>query len=263
MRLTTSWLALGIFLWAGPLLAQETLRYDLSQSPLVYRVEIVQDMDVPLPGGESSLVRTDVTATMRWTVEGERPSGERVVKLAFTEFDTHLKTGDRQAQRHDHLEALAPFELIVVMDARGRVRDIVFDVSNPARLRALSLFNDIVVRALPLLPEGAVAPGAVWKDDLSREIKDDEVDAKGVSSRTFRLEAPGTVGFTNLGTLHAEVTVGDERVVRTTRLSTEGSGTFVGGVLQELGATTMGAADKSPLLGPSKVRTTVRLRLVK
>jgi hypothetical protein len=263
VRRVTPWLALGLFLWASPLAAQETLRYDLSQPSLEYRVEIAQSMEVPLPGGASSQVRTDVSAKMVWTLEAERDSGDRVVKLAFTDFETRLTTGDREPQRHDHLKSLAPFELIIVLNARGQIQDTVFDVSNPARLRALSLFNDIVVRNFPGLPEEAVAPGATWEDKLEREVKDGSIDARGILARKFRLEAPGTVGFSGVGTLQATVTVDGVAVKRTTQLTSEGSGRFEKGVLEELAASASGSTAKTDQFGASKVLTTVKLKRVR
>ncbi len=263
MRLSIPWVFLGLLLWVSPSLAQETLRYDLTQTSLEYRVEIGQDMDVPLPSGKSSHVRTDVNAKMVWTLEAERAGGDRVVRLAFSNFQTTLKTGDRPPQPHDHLESLAPFELIIVLNARGEVQDTLFDVSNPARLRALSLFNDIVVRSLPLLPEAAVSPGATWKDQLEREVNDGVVEAKGISSRKFRLESPDTVGYSGVGTLQTSVDVDGTKVARTTRLTSQGSARFKAGILEELSSSASGTSDKSENLGASKVVTTLRMRRVR
>ena len=80
---------LGIVVWANPLGAQETLRYDLSQTPLEYRVEVTQDMEVPLPAETRSQVRTTIGAKMRWTAERERedaPAAQRRVHRG----DDHL-----------------------------------------------------------------------------------------------------------------------------------------------------------------------------
>lgn len=260
MRLTIPGFILGLLLWAVPATAQETLRYDLSQSPLEYRVEIVQDMSVPLPAGKSSQVRTDIKAKMVWTVEAERQGGARVLKLAFSEFATTLTTGDKPAASHEHLESLAPFELIVVLTERGEVQDLVFDSSNPARLRALSLFNDMVVRALPVLPKDAVGTGATWRDTDAKNVESGGTRVSGKLDRKFRLEGTGVVGFSNVGSLETSAEIDDVDIKRVTQIVSEGSARFKAGVLVELSATTEGKTAKTKEFGAAKVRTTVRLR---
>jgi hypothetical protein len=253
-------LLLGVLFWALPCGAQEPLRYDLSRAPFSYDVEIVQSGEISLPAGERSQVRTSIKAKMQWTVGSVRTDGSRVVQFRFSGFDTMVTTRDGKPERYEYLDALAPFDVVVVMTPRGEVRLVEREVSNPARQRVLAMFQDLVVGGFPVLSPEPVIPGATWETQTSKNVSDAEVEARVVRRRVFRLESAGVVGFSSTATLDSIVTVDGRKIDRRTRIVGEGSTRFDSGVIVEQTCSWTASTPGSGLIGAVKLRTTVRVR---
>ena len=259
MRQPTWVLLLSLITWVSPSLAQETLRYDLSQTPLEYAVSVVQDAEVPLPDS-SSQVRTAIKARMRWTAESEREDGSRVVRLRFRDFQTTVTTGARDAESYEYLDSLAPFDIVFTMTSRGEVHGMIGDTTNPARQRALVTFQDLFVGGFVLLAKEPVRPGSTWKTDASGEVDDEGTEARSVIERVFLLESQGVVGFSSTGTLDSTIEVDGKKISRRIRVISEGSARFRDGILMYQSSTWTASSPKTDLLGATKLRTTVRLR---